>query len=98
MLRYRSGLQEVIMPRLLHCSGMFALPFAAVLAFSVSDASAQKKLTYEQAWAKCKAEVVRNFPSDSAGTNQRYAQGMSCMQRYGYRLKRSDREDLDDED
>jgi hypothetical protein len=77
---------------MLRVSGYAAMigGFAAVLAVvAVPDASAQKRLSYEQAWAQCKKEVVAMYPSEAAGTNQRYARGMSCMQRYGYRLKRS---------
>jgi hypothetical protein len=72
-------------------SGMFVLSFAAVLAFAgVPDASAQKKLTYEQAFARCKADVVRNTPGETAGSAARYSRGLGCMQQYGFRLKNRD--------
>ena len=68
--------------------GAFALSFAAVLALAgAPDASAQK-LTYEQAFAKCKADVVRSTPGETAGSAARYSRGLSCMQQYGYRLKK----------
>jgi hypothetical protein len=51
-------------------------------------------ITYEQAWARCKKEVTRAYPADTAATNSRYAYGMSCMGRYGYRLKRAARTEL----
>jgi hypothetical protein len=64
--------------------------FAAVLfLYDVPDASAQKKkLTYEQAFAKCKEDVNRTLPTEyhSAG---RYARGASCMKQLGYNLKKS---------
>ena len=69
-------------------SGMFALSFAAVLAVAgAPDASAQQKLTYEQAFARCKADVVRNTPGETVGSAARYSRGLSCMQQYGFRLK-----------
>lgn len=64
-----------------------------LMAFTVlnaSNASAQeKKLTYEQAWAKCKAEVAKNVsPSEGRDTAGRYAAGGACMKKYGYKLKK----------
>ena len=51
-------------------------------------AKTKKKLTYEQAFAKCKEDVNRTLPTEyhSAG---RYARGASCMKQYGYHLKKS---------
>ena len=69
-------------------SGMYLLSFAAVLAVAgAPDASAQQKLTYEQAFARCKADVVRNTPGETVGSAARYSRGLSCMQQYGFRLK-----------
>jgi len=68
-------------------SGIYLLSFAAVLVVAAApDASAQK-LTYEQAFARCKADVVRNTPGETVGSAARYSRGLSCMQQYGYRLK-----------
>jgi hypothetical protein len=70
--------------------GMLLVSFVAVAALSgVSDAYAQKKLTYEQAWAKCRADVVASTPGEGASSTARYARGMSCMKQYGYKLKKS---------
>ena len=39
---------------------VIALPVAAVFTFAAAtDAVAQKKLSYEQAWASCKKEIGR---------------------------------------
>ena len=71
-------------------SGTFVLSFAAVVAFSgIPEASAQKRLTYQQAFAKCKADVVASTPGETAGSSQRYARGMACMKQHGYNLKKS---------
>jgi hypothetical protein len=43
-----------------------------------------KKLTYEQAWAFCKAQLDKRFGWDQH--SQRYAAGGSCMLRFGYRI------------
>ena len=72
---------------------LYAATAAAMLltAFAgASDAFAQgKKLTYEQAWAKCKAEIAKNVsPNESRDTAARFAAGGACMKRYGYKLKK----------
>jgi hypothetical protein len=67
-----------------------ALSCAAVLAFSVPDASAQKKLTYAQAFALCKKDVVASTPGELADSTQRYVRGASCMRKHGFTLKKRD--------
>ena len=64
-----------------------ALLLAAVFGVTgVSDAFAQKKLSYEQAWAACKTEVDRTVAGDQQGP--RATAGAGCMKKYGYRLKK----------
>jgi hypothetical protein len=71
---------------------MFLLSFAAMLAVAgAPDAFAQERLTYEQAFARCKADVVRNTPGETVGSAARYSRGLACMQQYGFRLKESDK-------
>jgi hypothetical protein len=41
------------------------------------------RLSYEQAWARCKA-FVDVLPRDAQ--SQRYSRGSACMHQYGYRL------------
>ena len=72
------------------CSAMIALSCAAVLAFSVPDAFAQKKLTYAQAFAQCKKDVVASTPGEMASSTQRYSRGMACMKQLGFTLKKGD--------
>jgi len=71
--------------------GVLAITFAVMALLAVPHASAakkaQKKLTYEQAWAKCKQEL------DAAGVygvgldaGARSTAGGACMKKYGYRL------------
>jgi hypothetical protein len=43
-----------------------------------------KKLTLEQAWAVCKAEIDRTIPKDQH--SHRYSAGGACMLRHGYRI------------
>ena len=70
-------------------SGMFAVLFAAVLAFAgIPDASAQKKVSYEEAWVKCKADVTAHLGAGEGSTAGKYARGGACMKQYGYRLKK----------
>ena len=71
------------------------LVLAAIVAFGIAgalgfagDASAatKKKVTYEQAWKLCKAELDKEkIPTTTdAGTNERYLRGGACMKKYGY--------------
>jgi hypothetical protein len=53
-------------------------------ALGATKATGGKKLTLEQAWAFCKAQLDKRFSWDQ--TSQRYAAGGSCMKRFGYRL------------
>jgi hypothetical protein len=71
---------------------MRALQIAAALLLSAgivgsSDfAFAQdkkKKVTRQEAWSLCTAEVSR-IPGDQH--SQRYAAGAACMKKYGYRI------------
>ena len=65
------------------------IALAFTMSFALADAAlAQKakKLTYDQAWAKCKAEVDRTVPGDQQ--INRATAGGSCMRSYGYRLKK----------
>jgi hypothetical protein len=60
--------------------------FAASLGFADS-ASAAKKLTYDQAWAACKAKMDKaGVPGTGLQANERYIRGANCMKRYGYRI------------
>ena len=66
-----------------------ALPVAALL--GPGDAAAAqkaKRLTYEQAFAKCRDEVRAAMPGETTQSAPRYTYGAGCMKRYGYRLKK----------
>ena len=68
---------------------MLALSVAGVLIiFGAPDASAQKKMTYEQAYRKCKTQVDRTYPT-SLETTGRYLHGGACMKQLGFNLKKS---------
>jgi len=57
---------------------------AFVTASGLADgalAATKKKLTYEQAWAKCKKYTDVLARDQEAA---RYARGASCMHKYGY--------------
>ncbi len=59
---------------------------AAFGVVGVSDALAQKKISYEKAWADCKMQVDRTVPGDQASA--RTSAGAACMKKHGYRLKK----------
>ena len=62
--------------------GVSVLTCLLVLAFAgATDVFAQKKLTYEQAFAKCKEDVTKHVNAgEGMGTAARYARGGACMQ------------------
>jgi hypothetical protein len=76
------------------CLILVAVGAAAVaLAFGDLSASAaekksaaQKKVTFDQAWARCKAELDKEGTASNMTTNDRYIRGGACMMKYGYRL------------
>jgi len=50
------------------------------------SAATKKKLSYEQAWAHCKALLDQEkTPGDLAGHWRTY-RGTACMHKYGYRI------------
>ena len=63
-----------------------ALSIALPLAVADTASAAKKKpekLTYEQAWARCKVHVDK-LQADAQ--SQRYSRGASCMHRFGYSI------------
>ena len=49
-----------------------------------NSALAEKKLTYDQAWAACKAKMDKaGVPGTGLQANERYIRGSNCMKRYG---------------
>jgi len=48
-------------------------------------AFAAKRVSYEEAWRLCKAELDREkIPGTLTSTNERYLRGGACMKRYGH--------------
>lgn len=51
------------------------------------NAATKKKLSYEQAWAHCKALLdAEKQPGDQSSGNHRYFRGTACMHKYGYKI------------
>ncbi|HUL89081.1 MAG TPA: hypothetical protein VLU23_13000 [Pseudolabrys sp.] len=70
---------------------LFATLLAATLAgafcFADSASAAKKKLTYEQAYARCKSIMDKEgTPGTSTQANVRHTRGAACMKKYGYKL------------
>ena len=64
---------------------VIALAFA-----SVTNASAAKKLSYEQAWEQCKKELdAAGLVGANTDAKARSTVGAGCMKKHGYRLKKS---------
>ena len=69
--------------------GMVVLWSAVLVLSGAPDAAAQKKLSYEDAYAKCKADLDRTYPSGSTSTTGRNTRGAACMKQMGCQLKKS---------
>jgi len=72
-----------------YSSRLFVALVAASFALSFVDpaAAAKKKLTYDEAYAKCKAVLDKKGVSGtSLQANERYTLGAGCMKKYGYQL------------
>jgi hypothetical protein len=80
--------REIIMFRVRQICGMVVLSSAVLVLSGVPDASAQKKLSYEDAYSRCKADLDRTFPSGSTSTTGRNTRGAACMKQMGYQLKK----------
>jgi hypothetical protein len=64
-----------------------ATAIAFALSLNVAPAAAKKKLTYDQAWAHCKALMDKEkTPGTTTMGNERMIRGGACMHRYGYKL------------
>jgi hypothetical protein len=87
--RFSDKLKEETM---VHESKLFATLLAATLvgAFCLADsasAATKKKLTYDEAYARCKSIMDKEgTPGTSTQSNVRYTRGAACMKKYGYRL------------
>jgi hypothetical protein len=59
-------------------------------AFGFADnalAASEKKLTYEEAWQRCKAFLDKEGAyGTSTQANWRYTRGAACMKKYGYKI------------
>ena len=72
-----------------YSSRLFVALVAASFALSFVDAAsaAKQKLTYEQAYQKCKAALdKKGVAGTSLQSNERYTRGAGCMKKYGYQL------------
>jgi len=60
---------------------------AAIGSADCASAASTKKLTYEEAWTKCKAIMDRQkTPTTTTASNERFVRGGACMKHYGYNL------------
>ena len=65
---------------------MGASSVAIVLLFANPEfaVAKSKKLTLDQAWAVCKAEIDRTIPKENHSA--RYSAGAACLARHGHRI------------
>src|SRR5436190_20210596 len=82
--------REVVMLKVRQICGMVVLSSAVLVLSGVPDALAQqKKLTYEQAYRQCKAQLDKTFPPGRVATTGRNSAGISCMLDKGIKAKKS---------
>jgi hypothetical protein len=70
-------------------SKLFVTLLAVVFIASVTGytVAATKKLSYEQAYAKCKAILDKEgSPGTTTQSNVRHTRGAACMKKYGHKL------------
>ena len=77
---------------MVHQNKLFAALLAATVVgvFCVADsasAATKKKLTYDEAYARCKAIMDKEgTPGTSTQANVRHTRGAACMKKYGHKL------------
>jgi hypothetical protein len=60
---------------------------AAAFGFVDNASAAKKKITYEEAYQRCKAILDKEgTPGTSTQSNVRYTRGAACMKKYGHKL------------
>jgi hypothetical protein len=67
-------------------AGLLGAVIAVTSVTEVSAAKKPKKVSYEEAWALCKAELDREKIPGPMTSNDRYLRGGACMARHGYRF------------
>jgi len=60
----------------------------AVFALACGPATAAKKMTYEEAYEKCKGELAGQIQPTGLNAVSGASVGAGCMKKYGYRLKK----------
>jgi len=60
----------------------------AAFALASGPAAAAKKMSYEQAYEKCKEELAGKLQPTGLSAVSGATVGAGCMKKYGYRLKK----------
>ena len=67
-------------------AAMAALSAGALfVATDIASAQQKQKMTYEQAYERCRKEIGAG--TDANAGPSRYTRGSACMKKYGYKLK-----------
>ena len=66
--------------------GLLAIAMGVAIGSADYASAATKKLTYEEAWTKCKAIMDRQKTPTTTTSNERFVRGGACMKHYGYTL------------
>ena len=79
--------EEIIMPKCRSILTVTAISMAGLFAApDMASAQKSKKMSYEQAYEKCRMEIGPG--TDANAGPSRYTRGSACMKKYGYRLKK----------
>jgi hypothetical protein len=82
-----AGLGRETMPKSKMFIAFLAVTLAAPLGFVDTASAAKKKVTYDQAWKLCKAELDKSGAwGTGLAANERHTRGSGCMRKYGYRI------------
>jgi hypothetical protein len=84
---YLSAQEELEMTRSILLAATIAMTGAMAVAFTAPVSAAQKKVSFQQAYNQCKAEIDKTFgPATDQNSAQRSAAGEACMKRRGHTL------------
>jgi len=87
-VRIHLSKEEFMMSKNKFLVALLAVTVASAIGFADNaSAAAKKKLTYEEAWQRCKALLDKEGAYGTGiNPNVRHTRGAACMKQYGYKL------------
>jgi hypothetical protein len=82
-----AGLGRGIMSKSKLFIAFLAVALAAPLGFVDTALAAKKRVSYDEAWRLCKAQLDKSGAwGTGLAANERHTRGAGCMRKYGYRI------------